>query len=261
VTRYVAEGQYDAVFEDDANTVEYTKGRPCNFDANDWLSATVAMQGALGFPVIYNGLSNFRDRTVSISIGLNQTAIGGMMEECYAAARVPKQGGDRWYVAEATELRMVQARKLFFCYDNDTSPAAGALDARMYVLGSFLLTFDPGTSALWEYYQGPSRFHVMPETQLVPLQPRKPISSVDDLRTIGGVYEREYAQCAIGGQSAGPCVIAVNPDGGPHPLTLGGYRRTLQISGAGIVDGGTIRVSATAPPSQLGGLSAVIAFQ
>jgi hypothetical protein len=261
VTRYTAEGHFDAVFEDDADTVAYANAQPCNFEPQDWLHATIAMQRALGYPIIYNGLSNFSDRSVSISIGLNETAIGGLMEECYSTASPPfKTSGDRWLVAEATELQMVAERKLFFCYDNDTTDAAHAIDRRLYVLGSFLLSYDPGLSVLWEYYQGPSHFHVMPEVQLVPLRPQLEPRSIDDLRTPSGVYVRAYGDCYLAGRSQGPCTVAVNPDSSPHPLYLRGLHRTLQLSGGGILDGGAVRISATAPPSSLAAFSAIVAF-
>ena len=262
VRRYVAEGHYDAVFEDDADTVRYSTGQPCRFDAIDWLRATIAMQGSLGFPIIYNGLNDFSDRTVSISVALNQTAIGGMMEECYGSSPgLPRTSGDSWYVAEQTELRMSAERKLFFCYDNDTEPAAGAAASRLYVLGSFLLTYDAATSALWEYFQGPSHFHVMPEVQLVPLGPIESPRSIDDLRVPTGLFERRYRSCYLARRNQGPCAVVVNPDSSPHELPLNGYRRTLRISGAGILDGGTVRITQQAPPSELDGLSAVVAFR
>jgi hypothetical protein len=262
VRRYVAAGNYDAVFEDDANTVAYSTGQPCRFDPQDWLAATVALQRALAFPVIYNGLNNFSDRTVSISIGLNRSAIGGMMEECYGSSpSQPETSGDQWFVAEKTELRMAQDRKLFFCYDNDTEPAAAAIQPRLFVLASFLLAYDPSTSILWEYFQGPSHFHVMPEVQLVPLEPRSAIRSVDQMRTASGLYERSYEACYLGGRLQGPCIVAVNPDRSAHPLALPGYRRTLVLSGAGILDGGTVRITAPAPPRELAPSSGVIAFR
>lgn len=262
IARYNAEGHFDAIFVDDANTVEYARGRPCNFQPNDWLKATNELQSSLGYPVIYNGLSNFSDRAISLSIGLNASAIGGAMEQCYAGSpSEPKISGDHWYVAEETEVRMAQHGKLFFCYGNDTTDAASAVDGRLYVLASFLLTYDVGTSVLWEYYQGPSHFHVMPESQLVPLRPESEIHSVLDLRTSSGVYQRVYRQCYLAGRPQGACVVAVNPDGTSRALALEGYRRILQISGGGVVDGGTVRVAGSTPPPRLAPLSAVIAFR
>jgi hypothetical protein len=260
--RYARAGQFDAVFEDDADDVAYLRGMPCRYAPSDWLQATIAMQQALGYPIVYNGLSNFSGQSVSPAIGLNATAIGGMMEQCYARSpALPKTTGAHWLVTEDTELRMAAEGKLFFCYGNDTTPAVSALDGRLYVYASFLLGYDPSSSVLWEYYQGPSRFHVMPETQLVPLQPRTTPRSVADLRTASGIYQRAYGACYLAGSPQGPCVVAVNPDAQAHPLNLTGYTRTLQISGGGVLDGGTARVAAPGPPGTLGALSAVVAFK
>ncbi len=260
--RYGRAGQFDAIFEDDADDVAYLRGMPCRYSPTDWLQATIAMQQALGYPIVYNGLSNFSDQTISPAIGLNATAIGGMMEQCYARSPArPKTTGPHWLVTEDTELRMAAEGKLFFCYGNDTTPAVSALDGRLYVYASFLLGYDPSSSVLWEYYQGPSRFHVMPETQLVPLQPRTTPRSIAELRTGAGIYQRAFGACYLAGSPQGPCVVAVNPDAQAHPLNLTGYTRTLQISGGGVLDGGVARVASPGPPGTLAGLSAVVAFR
>ncbi len=261
VRSYSADGHFDAIFEDDADDLAYTRGVPCRYDAAAWLSATNAMQRALGYPVVYNGLANFTDRTVSPAIGLNATAIGGMMEECYAVSPSrPKSSGDAWYVTEATELAMARAGKLFFCYGNDTTAADASLDARLYVYASFLLSYDPATSVLWEYYQGPARFHVMPEAQLVPMQPRVTAQRVDDL-SVAGTYQRAFGACYLAGRDQGPCVVAVNPSQTARPLALPGYRRTLVLGGGSVIEGGTARVEMRPPPAQLDPLSATIAFR
>jgi hypothetical protein len=260
--RYGTAGHFDAVFADDANDLRYITAQPCNFNAQDWLAATNTMQRSLGWPVVYNGLSNFTDQSVSPSIGLNASAIGGMMEECYAPApSQPRSPLPRWIVTEETELQMAAAHKLFFCYGNDTSPAASAIDSRLYVYASFLLTYDLASSVLWEYYQGPTYVHIMPETQLVVLAPRSAVRSVTDLRNASGVYERAYGSCYLAGRSVGPCVAAVNPDDQPHALDLRGYSHTLQLSGGGVLYGGRVSNDGPSPPTQLAGLSAVIAFR
>lgn len=262
VDRYAAEGHFDAVLNDDADDIAYVHGVPCHYNASDWLAATNALQRSLRYPVVYNGLSNFTDGRVSESIGLNETAIGGMMEECYAASpSQPEVTGSQWRVAENTELLMAAAHKYFFCYNNDTSDADRSLDARLYVYASFLLSYDPSSSVLWEYYAGPSAFHVMPEVQLVPERPFRGARSIEDLRQSGGTYARAYHDCSIAGRHVGRCIVAVNPDDAAHPLDAAGYKRTLVLSGAGILDGGTVRVAASAPPQQLGPHAAVILFE
>ena len=261
VQSYAGEGHFDAVFNDDADNVEYIHGVPCNYNATDWLSATNALQRSLNYPIIYNGLSSFNDTQISQAIGLNPTSIGGAMEECYASSpSQPKQTGSKWIVAENTELRMQQERKFFFCYNNDTSPAAGSIGSRLYVYASFLLTYDPATSVLWEYYEGPTHFHVMPEVQLVPLDPVAGARTVADLNA-GGVYVRAFRSCYLAGRPAGPCAVAVNPDGDAHALSLQGYRRMLQIDGGGVLDGGSVRIVAFRPPAQLGPATAIVAFK
>lgn len=263
VTRYAAEGHFDAILNDDANNLLYAHGQPCNYQPMDWLQATNDLQQSLNYPVIYNALSTFTDRTVAMSIGLNRTAIGGMMEQCYAASpSQPRESGDSWYVAEATEIKMAQDHRFFFCYGNDTTNASLAIDSRLYVLASFLLTYNPSTSVLWEYYEGPSRFHVMPETGLVLLQPAQVIRSVSDLLRPSGVYERDYSECYLGGRGQGPCIVAVNPDAVSHKLALNRqYRRTLTLFGGGVADGGTARILPPGPPAELAPLSATIAFE
>jgi Hypothetical glycosyl hydrolase family 15 len=262
VVRYMAAGHFDAVFEDDAANLAYLSGQPCNASQSDWTQATIALQQYLGYPVIYNGLSNFSGQTVSPAIALNATAIGGMMEQCYGvSARQPKSPGTHWIVTENTELAMTRARKLFFCLNNDTSDAGTSTDARLYVYASFLLSYDPAYSVLWELYKGPSQFHVMPETQLVALRPRSALASISDALTASGVYQREYAACYLAARNQGPCVIAVNPDTTAHPLSLSSYHRSLTLTGGSVVDGGTALIGGTPPPAQLAPLSAIIAFQ
>ncbi len=158
---------------------------------------------------------------------------------------------------------MAQAQKYFFCYGNDRTSADQAIDQRLYTYASFLLTYDPNTSVLWEYYRTPSGGHVMPESRLVPMDPDVGnLTSADELRTVGGAYMRAYRQCYIAGAPAGPCIVAVNPDAdAPHSVNFHGFQRTLSMQGSGVFDGGTIRIDSVAPPAELAPLQAVIAFK
>jgi Hypothetical glycosyl hydrolase family 15 len=255
-------GQFDAVLNDDANDLLYLRGNPCNVNPDDWLRATNDSQRSLGHPVIYNGLL-ITQPGIPQSIGLNQTALGGMMEQCYAGSpRDPKQGGWKWSSAENTELRMAHEGKIFICYNNDTSPADQSLDGRMYVFASYLLTYDPRTTVLWEYYGTPTRAHVMPEVQFVPFDPVKPdVRTIDDLRTSSGVYAREYHNCYFSGSRAGKCIVVVNPDDSDHSIQLRGYTKVLAISGSGIFDGGKAQIVSQSMPQSLPARSAVIAIR
>jgi len=261
VTRYSAEGHFDAIFEDDADDVEYTAGLPCRFQAADWQAATLSMQRELGFPVIYNGLSIRTGSEVSAVIGLNSGAIGGTMEECYAeSARRPESGGADWLSAENTELRMASEHKLFFCLALDPSEAASALQGRMFVYASFLLGYDPDSSVLWEIYHTPSAQHVMPEVQLVPAAPGTNPETIGALRASSGEYRRTFGSCRLAGKDEGPCIVLVNPDDVAHRADTFGYGRRLELSGAGVLDGGRASIAAGAS-SDLAPLSAEILFK
>lgn len=254
-------GHYDFIFADEASANAYALDEPCNFSFDSWLRDENSLFASLGQPVIYNGLNDFYNRGIAREIALNKTAAGGMMEECYA-----KLGGDHrvgdwmWWTTEATELRMAQARKYFICYGRDLTPADQAYDGRMYAYASFLLSYDPRTTILWEYYKTPSGGHVMPESQIVAWNPEKRVSRVVDLREAGGAYVRRYRDCYIAGRRVGPCAAAVNPDGTAHDVNLSGYHRVVQLRGSGIWDGGSIALVGGVP-SSLQPLTAVIAFK
>lgn len=263
VARYDGEGHFSAIFEDDANDLAYIASQPCNVDAKEWREATIAAQRNVGRPVVYNGLSLFDGHGVSKSIALNASAVGGMMEECYASSpTTPKVGDWQWAATEDTEIQMARARKYFFCYGNDTSPAESSTDNRLYVYASYLLTYDPHTSVLWEYYRTPSGFHVMPETQFVPLNPvRRTVRRASDLRNRDGVYVREYKNCYLAGRKAGKCAVVVNPDAVEHRISLRGFTHVLSLNGSGVVDGGTATLAGSSMPQSLPPLSAAIAVR
>lgn len=254
---------FSAIFADEADGAAYAADTPCGYSLDNWLNGENTLFHNVGAPVIYNGLNFFDGHNVSKTIALNQNAIGGMMEECYAQLKPDHRvAGWMWNATEQTELRMAHDGKYFFCYGRDLTAADQAYDSRMYTYASFLLTYDPRTSVLWEYYKTPSGGHVMPESRLVAMNPvKKNITSVEQLRTPEGLYMRAYRQCYIAGRSAGACVAIVNPDDDSHALSLPGYRRTLALQGSGVFDGGSAGVQNTAPPASVGPRGALIAFR
>jgi len=264
VQRHNVRGTFTAVFSDNAVGAANAEDQPCGYNFDDWLRAESDLQRALGQPVIYNGLEDFYNQGVAREIVLNATALGGMMENCYSQLRPEHRvNGWKWTATEETEIRMAEAGKYFFCYGNDRTPADQAYDARLYTFASFLLTYDPRTTVLWEYYGTPSRGHVMPESRVVAFDPVVPdVSSIDQLRTPGGAYARAYKHCYIGGRSVGPCAAAVNPDpDAAHDANLRGYNHTLSLVGSGVFDGGTIQINGAAPPSALAPLQGIVAFK
>lgn len=256
-------GRIDAIFNDDAVGAKYAQDQPCGYSLDSWLKAENDLQRNLGKPVIYNGLNDFDGHQPAKELALNATAAGGMLEECYAQLKPDTRvGGWRWVATEQTELRMAHDRKYFFCYGRDLTPADQAYPSRIYADASFLLTYDPRSSVLWEYYKTPSGGHVMPESQLVPFDPVKQrVNSIEQLRTPEGLYERAYRNCYIDARKVGACVVVVNPDDDAHSLSLPGYRKTLALHGSGVFDGGSISIENAPPPSSVGPRGALVAFK
>lgn len=257
--------RYAAVFEDDADDVGSVTALPCGYTPASWLALSQAENGAMDEPVIYNGLGVLSPNYgISYSIGLNTTSLGGMMEACYTQpGSHPKVQGKVWRTEEDTEILMAQQKKLFLCYANETAAAATSQVDRLYTLGSFLLTYDLDTSVLWEYFSNPSRFHVEPESVVVPTTPVVPEpATIVGLLTTSGLYARQYLACYVVGEPVGPCAVVVNPDyAHSHAFPYAGYDNTLTLIGGGVLDGGKISISGPAPSSYVPPLQAVIAFK
>lgn len=254
--------QIDAFFFDDIASLYGMDGKPCGYESGAWVDAFARLIEGLGYPVVYSNLA--LGNTLPINRAAN--AIGGMTEECYArngSGGAAYTAGSDWIRNENIELAMARARKLFFCYNNALTPADQANGQRIFVLASFLLTYDPQTSVLWEYFRTRSEFHVEPESALVPLAPLTAApNTVQALRTSGGIYLREYARCALRGTLVGRCAVVVNPDPlVPRRSPLRGYRRTLELKGGGALDGGSASPSGPPPPAELPPLTAAIAFE
>lgn len=271
VAQVASEGHFDAMFEDDAGPLSgfaaenpFSPGLPCNYTDAAWLAAGQALNQASPVPIFFNGLNEVNGHSTSLSVGLlsSPNTIAGNYEGCYADGGTPKIGGWLWQTIENTELAVAALHKTFGCMLKDTTTASSALDGRMYAYASFLLTYDPNTSLLWEFYTTPSGFDVQPETQLVALDPKTPApSDVSALASPGGAYAREYGACYIAGTYAGPCAAAVNPSSSSSvPFPLPQYAHTLVISGSGVLDGGSIATSGPAPPLYLPPLGAAIVF-
>jgi hypothetical protein len=268
VNRMVASGHFDAVFEDDAgppmkDTYVTYSGTPCSYSDASWLTAGQALNQLPSLPVIFNGLNIFNGQGPSESMAILQSAntIGGSLEHCYSDDSQPKMAGWVWQTIENSELEVAADNKLFFCVTRNLSSAASETDPRIYALASFLLTYNPTTSVLWEQYATASGFHVEPESQLVALDPLVPApSNVSGLQQTGGTYGRQYGQCYYAGNFVGPCAVVVNPTSSSAPFPFPQYSHTLVLSGGGVLDGGTAATNGPAPPASLLPSEAAIVF-
>ncbi len=267
VDRITSVAHYDALFEDDGNPPsEYLRFRPmpCGYSDAGWLRALDSLNHASPIPVIINGLNASKRPLPSALIGLlsSDKTLGLNYESCYSSATQRKMTGTIWEAMENSELLVAAARKLFQCTARDGAAATASTDQRLFVYASFLLSYDPATSVIWEDYATPSKFRVEPESELVALEPLGITpSDVSGLQVVGGTYARRFRRCYIRGQFVGPCAAVVNPDSSKHAFPYHEYNHTLVLHGGGVLDGGTIAVNGPPPASQLGPVEAVLAFR
>ncbi len=140
-----------------------------------WLAGQGQIDSVSSTPALFNGLSALNGHNVSSTLNLlSDNALGANYEHCYSTSGSSTQlkvNGWLWQTTENTEIAVAAQNKLFSCMVRNLNDAASSADERIYVLASFLLTYDPQTSILWEEFGTPSGFNVMPESQLVVLDP------------------------------------------------------------------------------------------
>ena len=258
-----SQAHFNAVFEDQAGPLSGPT-YPCNYSNSTWTDYGIDLNNASPLPVMIGGLEDLYNDGPSLAIGLlsSGNTIGGNYEHCYSDNSTAKMHDWVWQAMEKSELEVVQKGKLFRCQLRNSNNASQNTDARIYALASFLLTYNPKTSVLWEEFSTPSRLHVMPESGLVALSPTTTSpSSLGDLQTSGGAYARQYNQCYYRGTSIGACAVVVNPSSTSSvrfPYTQ--YHHTLVIDGSGVLDGGTIYTDGSAPPATLPKEEAAVVF-
>jgi len=261
-------GIYDYIFEDTADSIYNTTASPCNFDQQTWTDDTNNMDTILSMPIFYNGLSHVGTTgNPAPVIQINPTTKGGEGEECYIGRTPTGYHYEQFWIGMAnTEITMQRQNRLFDCTGTASGDAAKNAALRTYQYASFLLTYDLNSSIMESRWTTPSGVSVMPETLLVPEDPLvQTPSNISGLLESSGVYGREYGSCYLGGTLVGACAVAVNSNNpkAKAPLAYpwpGKYNHTLTTSGEDLYDGGTVGTNGPAPPAQMAGGTAVIAF-
>jgi hypothetical protein len=252
---------FDAVFEDNAGPIN-TPTLPCGYSDSEWITYGKELNQVSHIPVLFGGLEVLHDHTLSLSAGLlaSSNTIGGNYEHCYSDSGTPEYTGWPWTGTETTELYVNNYGKIFKCQARNPNAASSSYAARIYTLASFLLTYNPSRSVLWEEFSTPSGLRVLPETGLVPMSPVITPSSIASLKTSGGTYARQYQKCYLRGSLVGACAVVVNSDYVAHPFPYTAYHHTLELSGSGVLDGGKVYTTGGPPPSTLASGQASIVF-
>jgi hypothetical protein len=272
VQSITASGKFNAIYEDLTDTTIYANTLPCNFNQTQWSAWSNGLTSyitSIGYPVIYNGLDAFGGTktapTISPTIAMNTSTIGGMAEGCYAHdGKFQETFQPNWSVTEDTEIQMGLAQKLFFCRNLDDTFAKNAVAPRIFAYASWLLTFHLKTSVYGSDFATPDGFHVLPEVELVPVSSVQNFpTDISQLLQTGGAYIRQWNDCYIAGTYVGPCAVAVNPNkqSVTYPFPAGEYKHTLVLAGQDIYGGGTIATNGPAPGTTVPELSAYILFQ
>ncbi len=260
----ISSAHYDVVYEDNSGALQALpiSTFPCSYNTSTWLDYGEELNNASPIPVMSGGLEDLNNRSISLSINLlsSSNTMGGNYEHCYSDNGTPKMGGWLWQVQESTEIDVAARGKYFECQLRNSNSASSSTNARLYALASFLLTYNPNTSILWEQFSTPSGLHVLPESGLLALSPNVVPSSLSNVTLSGGTYGRQFGACYYRGTSVGKCAVVVNPDSVAHPFPYNGYHHTLVLSGSGVLDGGQVYTNGGPPPSSLGGTEAAIVF-
>jgi hypothetical protein len=247
----------DAVFLDDTANIQYTdNGPPCGYSADAWLAGTQAMYSAQTAPLIFNSLSLAEYGVDLLPLADLKNVIGAMWTGCYAFHSEFGYSGDgvnglaqHWSDIEDAELAMAAKGKMFWCFNTARDAGSASIPLRTYAYASFLLTYDPASSLYQTQMKTPSALRIFSETGLVPMAPAvAPPGAVKSLQTSSGAYGREFGACYYRGAPVGGCAVIVNPDVVPHANDYAAaYTRSVVLSGAGVLDGGSLVTNGPVP--------------
>lgn len=258
-------GHIDAFYYDDIDTLGAVSAWPCDATQSSWDAANASFISSSSHPVVFSGYALSPD--ASNIIGL-PSVLGATVEQCYTGTSEPTppyRTGSMWIQRENLQLAAAAHGKLYFCYNNGSEDGASNVALRKYIYASFLMTYSAESSVLWETFATPSGLHVFPETTLVPTEPRVAApSSVSSLLSSTGVYVREYAACYLAGSSVGPCAAVVNSSPSSSyrmPALSTAYNATLEISGYGSLDGGTVSTNGPAPSDTVAPETGLVLFK
>jgi hypothetical protein len=236
------------MFIDNANSFYGVSPMPCGFDQQRWTEGMASALAGTPYPVVINTLSvGLSQVPAKVQALRGRNVVGEMYEHCFV---------DRQWSAEETAqieaLALLRALHKkpgpgFWCYVNGGSSTGLTADAatsqRLFNYASFLLSYDPAYSVYQTAYASPpSTFSVMPETQLVPMDPQRRVKDIESLRAPGGAYVQQFQYCYYRRKALGPCEVAVNPgDGAAELPNYHHYHHTVVLSGNGVLDGGHVR--------------------
>jgi hypothetical protein len=164
-----------------------------------------------------------------------------------------------WYANEYAEIHTIAMGKIFWCLNRLSGPGNTLPAWRRYTFASFLLGYAPLHAVYEVLLTTPSTLKVYPEMMLVPTLPTVTASDVSGYLQTSGVYLRKFTACYYRGVLKGACAVAVNPSPSVSVPTPSGYTHHVVLSGAGVLDGGTLAIT-TGVPTTMPPVTAEILF-
>lgn len=251
------------IFGDDtgSNTGSNWGGVPCNnsgsYSGALWVTQENQGQSALAFnvPVFINGINAEAGSLLPTDLAniVNATTLQGMMcEGCFITSSDTPDTTSNWTNDENGCLEIIAYSKACWVYASKVGAITGTSSAslRMYAFASFLLTYNNPYSMFQYAISGlTDAMPVMPEEQLVPINPQQIPATVSDLVT-GGGYFRSWTDCFWQSHDIGQCAVAVNShSSGNMTVPTTGYTHSMVIpagnSTSDIVGGGQNQVVLT----------------
>ncbi|HYW54503.1 MAG TPA: hypothetical protein VE826_11060 [Dongiaceae bacterium] len=214
-----------------------------------YIAGESAMLKAAGKPVLINGGD---PSTLGPAYGgrfLDQpNVLGAMFEGCFNNESGPYTDRSNLFLRETNGyLSALPHHKIALCSPTgDTAPAH-----RLYAYAAFMLVYDQAYSYYGMVANQSDNESLYPETELVPQQPAKTASTIDQLKS-GGVYVRQFAACSIAGSAIGPCAAVVNPSSSASasiPAMSVAYAHSIALDAQSLYHGGKTNVVAGAPTS------------
>jgi|SRR5579884_205468 len=256
-------GNYDAIFSDNTDSMGGIP-LPCGYSQSTYISATNSVDTNLHIPILFNGFGNVTVPSSQTSLLTPSNVLGGMCEICLSGHNNRTNTDyvvtdSKWQGEEQAEIATVAKHKLYWVYARATGSAASSIKSRMYVIASFLMTYDPKYAMLQEAYSTANGFKVEPETGLVPMSPLTTSSTIGGYLRSGGAYMREFGACYYRGVNKGRCAVVVNSKGsGSVTVPTTYYHHSMTLSGGGVSSGGTVSFSASRPSSLAAGTGAIL---
>jgi len=223
-----------------------------------WFAAQQKLATASVRPVFANGLIGFQESQYLLSANV----LGHMQESCATTSTTLPIMGSAWIANMNHLLIATGLHRYAICINYDVAGSSGITE-RTYAYASWLLTYDPLYSIVFNQIPMADAHETYPEHGLAVFSPLQTATSnnITTLRRTTGAYVREFAFCYVQKVAIGPCAAVVNPDSVAHSIGAlsNVYLHYLALNTKSWYAGGTVGWGAfSSAPTTIGAHAALI---